>query len=208
MRKRRIYLALLILAVAGVAGLIVAGALREREPEYGGKRLSEWVRALPLDSSRTGSSEAEVAVRQIGTNAFPYLLKWVDYEPAAWKLKVYEALGRLQQGKGRLYEDKRMLLAMGAARAFGALGAGDPDTEDKLFRLQGNTNGSVRQIYVALALIYSEESRAHRVFRGASSLGIKHQAGAFNIWFATNASPAPLVSKTNAARALGQNTSQ
>ena len=39
MRKRGVYLILVVL-VAGV--LVAVFARREREPEYGGKRLSEW----------------------------------------------------------------------------------------------------------------------------------------------------------------------
>src|SRR6266481_5413363 len=41
MRKRRVYLIAVVLVVAGVLVGVFAG--REREPEYGGKRLSEWV---------------------------------------------------------------------------------------------------------------------------------------------------------------------
>jgi len=77
MRMRRVYLGLLLLAVAGVVGLIVAGAFREREPEYQGKKLSEWV-ILHDDGSRAQSpqsQEAGSAIRRIGTRALPYLLR-------------------------------------------------------------------------------------------------------------------------------------
>ncbi len=43
MQKRRLYL---LLIGIGVAGVLVAVFSREREPEYGGKRLSEWVEAM------------------------------------------------------------------------------------------------------------------------------------------------------------------
>jgi hypothetical protein len=85
MRRRGGYL---ILGVLVLAGVLVALSKREREPEYGGKRLSEWVLALP--PSPTGGTDAELALRSIGTNAVPFLLKWIDYEPAAWRIKVYE----------------------------------------------------------------------------------------------------------------------
>ncbi len=41
MLKRRMLLGLLLLGVAVVVGLFVGRAFREREPEYGGKKLSE-----------------------------------------------------------------------------------------------------------------------------------------------------------------------
>ena len=58
MRKRGVYLILLGVLLFG---LVVVVCSREREPEYGGKRLSEWI-ILPEDVG-------EKAIRQIGTNA-------------------------------------------------------------------------------------------------------------------------------------------
>src|SRR5437762_13118149 len=115
MRKRRIYLLLLLLAVA-VVGLILAGAFRPRdgaEPEYGGRKLSQWVVELPPDASESGTSAAEIAVRNIGTNALPYLLTWIGYEPAAWRLKIYEIAAKvLGRGPNALFEDRKMVRAV------------------------------------------------------------------------------------------------
>jgi hypothetical protein len=36
----------------------------------------------------TEDQEAAEAVRHIGTNALPWLLKWTDYEPSAWKMML------------------------------------------------------------------------------------------------------------------------
>ena len=116
MHRRRVYL------ILGVVGVVLAGVLlvvfsREREPEYGGKRLSEWVMKLPDDA-------AEKAIRQIGTNALPYLLKWIGYAVPAWKGRLYEAvnpnLNSLNSEWG-LY-DKRDLRATQASSAFAFLG--------------------------------------------------------------------------------------
>jgi len=63
-------------------GVIVIGAFRSREPEYGGKRLSEWVMAYADYTSPTSDSQQiDDAIRHIGTNAIPYLLDWIRYEP-------------------------------------------------------------------------------------------------------------------------------
>ena len=40
MRKRAVYLMLVVLVLGGV--LVAVFGRREREPEYGGKKLSEW----------------------------------------------------------------------------------------------------------------------------------------------------------------------
>src|SRR5205814_1838372 len=45
------------------------------EPDYGGRKLSQWVLELPPNVSESGKSAAEVALRNIGTNALPYLLR-------------------------------------------------------------------------------------------------------------------------------------
>src|SRR5580765_1972010 len=45
MRKRRFFLLLIAGGVLVVVAAVVFAPSREREPEYGGKRLSEWVMA-------------------------------------------------------------------------------------------------------------------------------------------------------------------
>src|SRR5580765_6800100 len=83
MRKRAVYLMLVVLVLGGV--LVAVFGRREREPEYGGKRLSEWVKKLP-------GEDAEKGIREIGTNALPYLLKWIRYETRDWKQRFYETV--------------------------------------------------------------------------------------------------------------------
>jgi hypothetical protein len=55
----------------------------EKEPEYKGKKLSEW-----LDPSADGRPENGEAVRAIGTNGVPFLLKWIEYKDARWRQKI------------------------------------------------------------------------------------------------------------------------
>ena len=33
-------------------------------------------------------AEAEMAVRNIGTNGIPFLLQWINYEPPTWRKKL------------------------------------------------------------------------------------------------------------------------
>src|SRR4051812_25450889 len=87
MPKQRVFLILLGIVIAGV---IVVLARRDREPEYGGKRLSEYLSGLSGNAAE--KKRADEAIGQIGTNAIPYLLKWMQYETPAWKTQLYRAL--------------------------------------------------------------------------------------------------------------------
>ena len=81
---------LCVLAGCASAALIAMVAFpTEREPKYGGKRLREWLKLYlqPLDRF-TDRQEAAEAVRRIGTNALPWLLKWTDYERPGWKMTL------------------------------------------------------------------------------------------------------------------------
>src|SRR5205814_876817 len=97
--KRWIYL----IGAVGVAAGVLAVIFRpEREPEYGGKRLSEWVDLIwkpkpkGITDERSYSirrfDETPVAVRSMGTNALPHLLKWSRYEPRSWQGELYRTL--------------------------------------------------------------------------------------------------------------------
>ena len=83
MRKRRLFL--LLIAGVVLVGLLVALFPREHEPEYEGRKLSEWVaissgNATPADRRRVAQ-----AYDHIGTNALPYVLRWLrDEGPPKW----------------------------------------------------------------------------------------------------------------------------
>ena len=89
--------------LAGIVAAVVVAVVwpREREPEYNGKRLSEWLvlyhEQIDVEGADFRSElrdEAE-AVHHIGTNALPWLLRWVRYEPPAWRIKVYSFMKRM-----------------------------------------------------------------------------------------------------------------
>jgi len=113
MRKRRIYLGLLLLAVA-IAAMVV---FREPEPKCWGKRLSQWVDELPPYGHAT--TQAGNAVREIGTNSVPYLLKWIAYDPPLLKRIYYHVRRKLLK---RPEEDPNEVRAEKALEAFYFLG--------------------------------------------------------------------------------------
>ncbi len=60
-----------------------------REPTYQGRDLSDWVIQFgPGEGFMAQRKEAEVALGRIGTNALPYLLRWLRYEPPQWRTTV------------------------------------------------------------------------------------------------------------------------
>jgi hypothetical protein len=73
-----------------LAGLgVVALWPAEREPEYDGKKLSEWLEICTYQDAKSPVRQrGEEAIRHIGTNGLPWLLHWMDYEIPGWKRKL------------------------------------------------------------------------------------------------------------------------
>jgi hypothetical protein len=88
-----------VLVIGAVCALVSAVVLiaslnGPKEPEYQGKKLSEWI-AMPIKSGSTpgtsgvvGDAEMAGAIRAIGTNGLPFLVRWVEYETPVWKLNL------------------------------------------------------------------------------------------------------------------------
>lgn len=74
MGKRHKGLMLLVTSVAAMAVYLLAS--RNHEPAYNGKTLSQWL------ESPHGLTPAH-AITEIGTNALPFALQWLEYEPSA-----------------------------------------------------------------------------------------------------------------------------
>lgn len=82
----------------------------KKEPSFKGKALQKWViQCASADATNPAHHEAEVAIQNIGTNAIPYLLKWITQAKPA-------PLGQ------ELSSDPESLLAMAVPAAFTALG--------------------------------------------------------------------------------------
>src|SRR6266850_2676082 len=77
---------LVLVGCLAVVAAVVAVWRREKEPEYRGKKLSEWVEVYYSSAAQnkvpySEGVTAEDAIRQIGTNGLPWLLKWVRRRP-------------------------------------------------------------------------------------------------------------------------------
>jgi hypothetical protein len=73
---------LAILLLVG-AGALVWKTLHIEEPVYQGKRLSGWL--ADLDLNGRSPDQARQAVRAIGTNSFPVLLRMLSTKDPLWK---------------------------------------------------------------------------------------------------------------------------
>src|SRR5260221_308103 len=153
MQKRRLYLLLIGLVV--VVGLFLALAFpsREREPEYGGKRLSEWVMRLPW-TPENEPSEAEDAIRSIGTNAIPYLLDWIRYYPSDWRRSLDDKFFQFTYllGRARILQDQKEMRAIAAMWAFKVFSAEADQSMPALANLLNSSKAKKIQIRAAGAL--------------------------------------------------------
>ena len=90
-KRKRILLVLLTLAAAG--GLLWLMLREPAEPSYQGKPLSVWLESYMHWGSVTGAwpnPETDEAIRQIGTNAIPTLLKMLNARDSKWKFALAE----------------------------------------------------------------------------------------------------------------------
>ena len=80
---------------------------REREPQYKGVTLTGWLCSYAPGADWRNHSvqkkeEAASAVRHIGTNAIPFLLEWMCYEPSPWRKSWRNAFEQLPDPLDRL----------------------------------------------------------------------------------------------------------
>jgi hypothetical protein len=112
MRKRR-KLIWILLGCALVVVLLLTFS-REREPQYHGRSLSQWLLLLEGGHSNEPDislHDAEEAMRHIGTNALPSLLKWLNYREQPWRTNLQTFSKKLPQKVG--YPLSRLALGHG-----------------------------------------------------------------------------------------------
>ena len=123
MRRRRILL--LLAGCALVAFVLILLWPCEREPSYQGKSLSEWLFLYVAQNGQDTpqAASATVAVQGIGTNALPFLLEWLEYEPSVFTIQSYRVLGGVFKTRTHCWSaNRKVILAGAASEAFEALG--------------------------------------------------------------------------------------
>jgi HEAT repeat protein len=69
----------LIAATYGMAFTLIGCSNRDKEPSANGRLLNEWVfQIATTDPGSSANRQAEDAIQQIGTNALPFLIKWIS----------------------------------------------------------------------------------------------------------------------------------
>ena len=103
----------------GLCGLIALVAVcffcfHENRPSYNGRSLSEWLDDIEYIGGREGQREAGVAaIRAIGTNACPVLLKWSSAKDSTWQRELHTIL----ISSPRLFRAKWMYTVIDFGRA-------------------------------------------------------------------------------------------
>src|SRR5690349_11714645 len=99
MRRRRILLLFTGCALTAILATLLWPT--EPEPYYRGKSLSEWLVQYHNPATPADTRAAEIAVRQIGPDALPFLLKWIHHEPLRLKARLLAAVERVPGLRGR-----------------------------------------------------------------------------------------------------------
>ncbi len=155
-------------AVTLLAAAIIMAHIPSREPFYKGKRLSEWARAYAANTLTTKPDTSEQrqardAIRQIGTNAIPDLLKWINYEQPVWKTTWYPKINPLLQKLNPnwpMWDDKR-LGAEDAICAFEVLGPKAAGAIPELSRMVNETRAPETSWRAARALAFLGDGALH-----------------------------------------------
>src|ERR1044071_8344091 len=108
----------LLLRVGLPAGAWLFLAFRSPQPSYGGRNLTEWL--VRLEAKGEEDQEAVLAVRQIGTNAIPFLMKMMRSEDSRLKRHLIGMLQMQRIIKFRIMDEARR--HMQGAMGFAALG--------------------------------------------------------------------------------------
>ena len=164
MKRRTLPLPLLLLGGLAIATLLLR-TYAPPEPVYHGRALTAWLliashfnnTVLP-DATR--DAEAEAAIRQIGTNAIPFLLHWISLEPSPLRGKVESAVIELPEPLSTnptirgLIADKAEFRAGLAFRGFRILAEGAAPAIPRLVEMMNTTNAVIASEQATCVLGY------------------------------------------------------
>jgi len=168
--------------------------LPDLEPQHDGLTLGAWVL---LCKDRINPAPRD-AIRHIGTNALPFLVRWVAYEPPAWKTrlsKVAKKLPNVLTGS-RFFRsltaenELAEALAEGATEAFYILGREAVPAVKQLARIEANHKAprAAHRAWIAMALIGKSipdspewvEERVHKLITQLAHPGVVERITAIN----------------------------
>jgi HEAT repeat protein len=124
---------LVISAVApAIFAILLIAISQPSEPKYNGKKLSAWLieyrQTFRIPTDSPAPCEADVALNNIGTNAIPYLLKWLPYHKTRTQNRIEHLYEKLPTFLARsavarwVYKDQMDVRSISATLGFRALG--------------------------------------------------------------------------------------
>lgn len=180
-----------VLVLGGLA--IFARYYQERGPRYRGQSLTSWVIARGYSFR---NPEADDAIRQVGTNALPFLLDWIQFTPnrgeeqrfLTWNKRLRNLRINFGLGGDWSMRDTKSARAIGAEKAFEALGPAAAGAVPELTRILNESPPSDVQRRAARALAAIGPSGLPALRSALHSLrpDVRAQA-AFNIQFVQSA---------------------
>jgi hypothetical protein len=139
-KRRRAGLAVVCAFLAVALILLLWGS--DREPRCQGKPLSEWL--LQEAWKHAGlTADQEEAVRCMGTNALPFLLKWVQYVTPPWRVRLTSNAPRFVGPFWFLLGDQQMERARLSVMCLRVLGPDVSPAMPELVKMMKQTNAVV-----------------------------------------------------------------
>jgi hypothetical protein len=149
--RKRIFANILLLAAAGALGWQIFRP-RIPDPIFEGKHLSYWVGR----SAGTESFTAQAAVRDAGTNAIPMLLRLMRAHDSAFKVRLIDLTGKLEESDKQLRFLSLHLVSSDdhsrAVQGFEALGPAAKSAVPELLRIYNADQSPDSRIYILEAL--------------------------------------------------------
>jgi hypothetical protein len=161
MRKKRVLLICLIGAALAVIAVLVSNS-HYGEPPYGGHPLNYWVLRLGTEpvgpQGQEEMEQAQKAIDHIGVAALPFLVKWVQYDPPRWRVKLAASVTRSRFPFIRKLSDPIMnrraaRLANGTVGAFAVLRTRAMPALGELCHLMYQTNTPITSHFALFGLI-------------------------------------------------------
>lgn len=160
MRQRRAIIALAVCVLLGIS--VVAFWPGPKEPEYNGKKLSEWLDVYDLQYLNDHGKEvvereqpaAADALQHIGTNALPWLVKWIKHEPPAWKDRIAGFIEKIPSRTIARWYVEGDRLGFGAVEGFKLLGPKAAPVVPKLEKIVKGSRARFSQDWAIEALSY------------------------------------------------------
>jgi HEAT repeat protein len=147
--RRRNKLLIAIACALPTAALVLA-VRPEPEPSYDGRPLSEWLHVCSYRKPEMPTFEerekAVQAIRHIGTNTLPTLLRWISYDPSPARQKALALLRQLPNGLQPRFLWERQTRSFETEAAFYTLGPAARSAIPELTRL-ATTSTSEYRVY-------------------------------------------------------------